>query len=567
MATIEPRLMHLLNDPKAPGLPPIQSAPYSTSSTNTLSLPPIETDPSIHWGEEKTASRQIHPLYNSEHNAPNPGRTKSTRHTLQLLLDESDSNIPPSSSLRMILDDTTDLLEDPSNKKRHRAMTVKDDFFQLPQPLKKQKSTQQVVPPIINGLHEPPPDAAVFPPIASGSFDDADAPNLNALKEFTNVTDDRPAPGAVNTEAEKAAATTEKVKRKAAKPRRKWTEEETNHLLLGVSRHGVGKWTSILEDPEFKFNSRTAGDLKDRFRTCCPAELRGQAGNKNTTTETSTATEPIPEPRLKTKKGLPLENILIDADEPLGKEDDPAAQPDTELVPKPRKSRAHRKKMEDLVELGIRGPFKKSHRRERRPFTEQDDREILDGLDKYGPAWSKIQRDPRFNLSSRQPTDLRDRVRNKYPKVYSRIDKGSLQINDGSGKGDLLEPSINTTISNSLNPSVPNPLEPNLSRSGSGEDLRKWPLSSSFGESTETLATNSALDLSEPTASVFMTSTGEMDISRLLLDDPRAPSDNTKMGGPDTSPNAATPFGSAPDSSASNSDHHIGPSASRRLLF
>lgn len=564
MATIEPRLMHLLNDSKTPDLPPIQLFPFKPSSNDSLSLPPIETEQRA----ENPSSKQIPPFYTiaDETSARQPcradgayskegsSRTNKSSHPLQLLLEDPDFN-GSSHSLRMILDDAPEIADDASRKKRHRAMTVKDDFVQLPQPLKKQKSNQQVVPPIINGLHEPPPDAAVFPPIASGSFDDTEAPNLGILKEFNNVGEDR----AVSTaELESDKTNIEKIKRRAAKPRRKWSEEETNHLLLGVSRHGVGKWTTILEDPDFRFNNRTAGDLKDRFRTCCPAELRGQSGPRSAKAKADTSgTEYVPEPRSKPKKGLLLEGILIDTEELVEKEKPLPAQQDSDSPSKPRKSRAHRKKMEDLVELGIHGPFKKSHRRERRPFTEQDDKEILEGLDKYGPAWTKIQRDPQFNLSTRQPTDLRDRVRNKYPKIYLRIDKGSLQVKD-TGRGDLLEPSVNTTIGNSLNPSTSNPLEPHLNRTSSKEDMPKWPLPLSLVESSESIPGISALDMhAEPSASVFMLTAGEMDISRLLLDDSRGPtSDYNKHGALEYSLNTS-PANGAPEL------HHLRPA--RRL--
>jgi len=525
--------MHLLNDSKTPDLPPIQLFPYQSSPDDSLSLPPIETDVGGGQRADKQSSKQIPSFYtiadensarqisraDGVYSKESSSRAGKSGHPLQLLLEDPEFNAS-SQSLRMILDDTQDSAEDPSSKKRHRALTVKDDFVQLPQPLKKQKSTQQVVPPIINGLHEPPPNAAVFPPIASGSFDDAEAPNLNILKEFANTPEDRTTTtNAGGGEADKANI--EKVKRRAAKPRRKWSEEETNHLLLGVSRHGVGKWTTILDDPDFRFNNRTAGDLKDRFRTCCPAELRRQPGSKNVKADRSSA-ELVSELRSRAKKGPYLAGILIDTEEPTTeKEIPPASQPDSDSPSKPRKSRAHRKKMEDLVELGIHGPFKKSHRRERRPFTDQDDKEILEGLDKYGPAWTKIQRDPQFNLSTRQPTDLRDRVRNKYPTIYSRIDKGSFQIKD-TGRGDLLEPSVNTSIGNSLHHSMANPLEPHLNRTSSKEDMPKWQLPTGLMEPSESLPGALAADMHEPSASVFMTSAGEMDISRLLLDDSRA---------------------------------------------
>ncbi|PWN51642.1 hypothetical protein IE53DRAFT_303215, partial [Violaceomyces palustris] len=49
----------------------------------------------------------------------------------------------------------------------------------------------------------------------------------------------------------------------------KWSAEETQALVDGCNKHGVGNWKKILSDPDLhdKFNERTAGDLKDRFRT------------------------------------------------------------------------------------------------------------------------------------------------------------------------------------------------------------------------------------------------------------------------------------------------------------
>lgn len=386
---------------------------------------------------------------------------------------------------------------DVSNKKRHRAMTVKeDDIMHLPQPLKKQKSTQNmrsnqnIMPPIINGLYEPPPNAAVFPPIAfendggseavvpSGSTDSfppsgfhklRGVASCSALPVMTNfdTSPDMPekpyfSPSrrgslAPTPEAEKPMA---RIKRKAAKPRKKWSEEETKDLLLGVNRHGVGKWTSILEDPLYKFNGRTAGDLKDRFRTCCPDELRVvpiKSKESLNSLHDKSLTSPVePPPKLRHRKPMMLENVLADPDDApggyaqggyygAGRDEgepsfagSPAAQCHNDsdsTAAKPKKSRAHRKKIEDLQAMGIHGPFKKSHRRERRPFTKQDDDQILEGLQIYGPAWTKIQRDPRFDLSSRQPTDLRDRVRNKYPDMYKQIEERQAHNREPSSAG------------------------------------------------------------------------------------------------------------------------------------
>lgn len=643
MATIEPRLMHLLNNPNASpdssayypstDLPPIQSFSSFAKNSN-ISLPPLEPDAATSH-HEKSASKakavhHIPPLssiteeYNSGRYSHDGGpgaapagaaATTSTttttggggrvlrQHTnggisLRMLFDNPEIN-ESSHSLNHILDDvpepsTASTTDDASTKKRHRAMTVKDDIMHLPQPLKKQKSSQNIMPPIINGLYEPPPNAAVFPPIAldDGGNEAAPPASMNTLKEYnhsnasTSTTNhaeiaevcEAVAAAPADTMQENTTPVTEtdrpqtRVKRKAAKPRKKWSEEETRHLLLGVNKYGVGKWTSILEDPEYRFNGRTAGDLKDRFRTCCPDELRivpSKSKESLNSQDKSAAASVSPaeaRPKGKSKTALLLEDILAADSEEIprhqSREDLAAAamqgqaassQHDSDSMTKPKKSRAHRKKIEDLQAMGIHGPFKKSHRRERRPFTQQDDDQILDGLQLYGPAWTKIQRDPRFDLSSRQPTDLRDRVRNKYPEMYKQIEEKQVHntkdlIPAGSAAGTTVLPSrtapaarsnvLEPTVNNLINENSLMTLEPHLHRSGSREDamLPKWagslPSASasvgaaaggSFHElpgmdsfSRETLEGEIG-DVGEQSNSAAFI--GMMDISRLLLDE------------------------------------------------
>lgn len=617
MATIEPRLMHLLNNPSAspdsssayhppPDLPPIQSFSSFAKASN-YSLPPLEPDAGNHHAgsssAEKSASKSVHhipPLasiteeYNTGRYHEGTGASSGSRQanggiSLRMLFDPEVNE--STHSLTHILDDVpeppTVASEDASTKKRHRAMTVKDDIMHLPQPLKKQKSSQNIMPPIINGLYEPPPNAAVFPPIALDDGNEAvAATSLNTLKDYSNssvntkdveVTDVPERVASIASLPEKPLPISEagkplpKLKRKAAKPRKKWSEEETRHLLLGVNKHGVGKWTSILEDREYKFNGRTAGDLKDRFRTCCPDELRvvPSKSKESLRQQDKTSCTPPPDSRSKSKSktGLLLEYILADPEEIPGNQStedlstvtmsqDGPGQQDSDLTAKPKKSRAHRKKIEDLQAMGIHGPFKKSHRRERRPFTQQDDDQILEGLQLYGPAWTKIQRDPRFNLSSRQPTDLRDRVRNKYPEMYKQIEEKQLHNRDSpalpssasaaappgpalrtSRSNNVLEPSVNAM----LNENSYMTLEPHLSRAGVRQDDAMVPKRA--GGSSATLPSATGIMTSggssfqelpglnsfsrDPTleevdgvgeqsgsAAVF----GMMDISRLLLD-------------------------------------------------
>ncbi|GJN81355.1 MYB DNA-binding domain-containing protein [Purpureocillium lilacinum] len=531
MATIEPRLIHLLNESTTPhiqhaDLPPLYALPLPTSSDRPL--PPIEPDAAHRYGTDGAifgsasllSSDDVNPSYRKD-DARWDGRPSGTSsHPLRMLLGEPDIHEGSSSySHSKILNDAAETSDDSYTKKRPRNINVKDDFVQLPQPMKKQKSAQQslAMPPIINGLHEPPPHAALFPPIASTSFNENEASQVKMMHDFgRNAADSGNV--ASSPEADKTAAG--KARKRAAKPRRKWSEEETKHLLLGVNRHGVGKWTTILEDPDFTFNDRTAGDLKDRFRTCCPVELRGPSKSS------SQPNSPPPssrDPKPRAKKGLHSENILIE-DSPSPQ--DPASSPqESSAPPKQKKSRAHRKKLEDLAELGIHGPFKKSLRRERRPFTEQDDREILEGLDIYGPAWTKIQRDSRFHLSSRQPTDLRDRVRNKYPGVYQRIEKGTFQAKDDARGNDTMEPSINMSIDDSLKRSKATSGGHRASYGHSKDELHSWPMQ--MLESANYMHPPHSFEFGE-SAPHFMG--GEMDISRLLLDDSRLSQLPTRQG-------------------------------------
>lgn len=494
MATIEPRLIHLLNESTATpqlahnDLPPLHALPLPTHGERPL--PPLDRDVNQRPGARD--ARQT---------------SGSNAYPIRLLLDDSESgdSPPPHGQYR---DDSPEGTDDIYHKKRSRALNVKDDFVQLPQPLKKQKAAQQglVMPPIINGLHEPPPHAALFPPISSTTFAENDANQMkSSMHEYNHSSPEATSHRRASSETDKGS---NKGRKRATKPRRKWSDEETNHLLLGVNRHGVGKWTSILEDPDFTFNERTAGDLKDRFRTCCPDELRNSS-KKSSSREHSSSKS-----KASSKKGLHSENILIDDSKSRSK--GPKGSP-TDSDSNKKKSRAHRKNMEDLAELGIHGPFKKSHRRERRPFTEQDDHEILEGLEYYGPAWTKIQRDPRFHLSTRQPTDLRDRVRNKYPAVYQRIEKGTFQSKDASRGNDIMEPSINMSIDNTLKRGNAAPIHPTVSRKSSREDMPRWPMP--MMDSSDYAQHSQQFEFGDASVPQFMG--GEMDISRLLLDDSR----------------------------------------------
>jgi len=57
-------------------------------------------------------------------------------------------------------------------------------------------------------------------------------------------------------------------------------------------------------------------------------------------------------------------------------------------------------------------------RSKRRPFTEEEDRALRAGYEKYGTLWAQIVKDPIFQEQKRRSTDLRDRFRNAFPDLY-----------------------------------------------------------------------------------------------------------------------------------------------------
>jgi hypothetical protein len=532
-STIEPRLIALLNN---------EAAAEFGAQSPSLELPPLH-DPNILKAsgrplvlEPDTSQRNGKPTPNAPLTPQHSGLVKSldTDSSLHRVggprkrstgaAERTLGNSSPQSLKKILGDSTEDSSALSPSKKRHILEGSKDEFVQLPQPPKKQKAAKQAVfvPPIIIGLFEPPPQATLFPPIASSSFHDRHGRNsLNTVptteKDLEGSTKSK---GDTKTKSGKWSSN-KKEPKKDVKARRRWTEEETNNLLLGVNKHGVGRWTDILEDQSFKFNGRSAVDLKDRFRTCCPDELRDK--------------RPKPRPSRKgsgnagdgasqknSAAGLMSQNISI------GKENTREVDNGDHLESgKPRKSRAHRKRLEDLAELGIEGPFRKSQRRERRPFTEQDDREILLGYGLYGPAWARIQRDPQFHLQGRQPTDLRDRFRNKYPEKFRSDDTPPKDGFRADGRSTDTSPATQPTFT-SQQPSSREGLKicqiisESEKRPSKTQSHHSHAASLDARDSFSEQVTENA-DGTQPFdwngSAPFTGSMGEMDISRLLLDE------------------------------------------------
>ncbi|KAJ7748664.1 hypothetical protein B0H16DRAFT_1319679, partial [Mycena metata] len=159
---------------------------------------------------------------------------------------------------------------------------------------------------------------------------------------------------------------------KEKKVRRKWTPAETQMLVDGCTKHGVGNWKAILSDPALTFAGRSPVDLKDRTSTSTSPDSLAPSSSSATTTSA-----PLPPP-------------------PPNKPNRSTHPDGTPLFPLP--SPLHPK---------------------RRPFTPEEDSALLAGFRKHGAAWAAIAKEaPVFGVTGRRSMDLRDRFRNAWPGEY-----------------------------------------------------------------------------------------------------------------------------------------------------
>ncbi|OWY42060.1 MYB DNA-binding-like protein [Alternaria alternata] len=323
----------------------------------------------------------------------------------------------------------------------------------LPQPPKRTAKRPRI-PPLLQGLHQPPPlppEGRLFPPITGeknafagergydARFEESRNKDVDehaflegSALDYSRTTQnsDHPLvaqvaaqPNAPDVAHETNVATNNSISTQAptqtkrGKKRNKWSEQETKDLLVGVSRYGIGNWKKILQDPDFGFNNRTAVDLKDRFRVCCPGE-----GLKPR------------QPKTKGKEKVDLENTAFDLPNqaiythqhslPVGEHNNdnnlvsnpPSPSETQQRVATRNKATTHL----DLAELGIHEPFSKATRRPRRAFSQRDDVNLLKGFEKYGSVWHLMRDDEDLDFGSRHPTDLRDRFRIRYPDKYAK---------------------------------------------------------------------------------------------------------------------------------------------------
>jgi hypothetical protein len=372
--------------------------------------------------------------------------------TVQSISTTTASSLPPFSGR------LSDLLIDPSqphlNKRRRiDEQTVpptltgpENNPLTLPKPpqLPKKPTKRPRIPPLLQGLHQPPPlpEGRLFPPITSegsgfgrnigervglrsparpsiekekdgehallpsanqGSIESREGLRGDGVRISRSTSDNE---NQINTEKVRDSNA---IKSKELRKRNKWSEEETKDLLVGVSKFGIGNWKKILECSDFVFNQRTAVDLKDRFRTCCPGEgLKRKKPKEKRNPKSSGPPSRTMGSSVSTGQDVMIQGTHV-----------PAVIA-TEDFPRNTRGESHRKGPVELAKMGIHGPFVKNKRRERREFTNKDDENLLKGFAKYSSSWHSIRDDKDFGFSGRHPTDLRDRFRIRYPEKFAK---------------------------------------------------------------------------------------------------------------------------------------------------
>ena len=388
-----------------------------------------------------------------------------------------------------------------------RLVESNHSVIQLPKlPQLAAKKTQRPrIPPLLQGLHQPPPlppSNKLFPPITSdknaftggsrdlGTFNPRSGPakasNAAALSTVTSNKDLEkssllPVDDAVqsptlhgisrsaNTSSPKDNPSTSKggTHHKSGRKRRKWSEQETKDLLIGVSRFGIGSWKKILQSPDLKFHGRTAVDLKDRFRVCCPDEtLKVKRGKPKAKEIAQQQQSDLPITRLPPFAGVSASEYQGSGGNEL---------PLYESPPTVKRNASHPSVIvSQMAEIGIQGPFLRRSRRPQCKFSAQDDVNLLHGFEKYGSVWHAIRDDVDLGFNSRHPTDLRDRFRIRYPEKFAKAGhklkakQGNVvthqrATSDGQGnRTDLSSPGKSTT-----------PRQPDTRRSLFGSDTER----------------------------------------------------------------------------------------------
>lgn len=284
----EPRLAALLDDPltrledlpQHPSLriPPLQDPkPPQTASRPRPLEPNARTDKNAHTGTINLCGRvkalaEALPIHDV---CPGSNRSGTDRKERPLTeggsIGGSRRAVPQGHKHHADSSDEWKGPVAPSSPRKRRKVDHGEglgDFVQLPKPLAKQKAEKY--PPFkpmaaLNGLNEPPPNAALFPPITPSASQDATVGNiLNASSATGAMSNPTENPHEAPKNHKSVSSMRAARKKQSTMSRKKWTDAETDQLLQGVAMFGVGRWKKILYHPDFTFTTRTAVDLKDR---------------------------------------------------------------------------------------------------------------------------------------------------------------------------------------------------------------------------------------------------------------------------------------------------------------
>lgn len=235
-------------------IPPLQGPVRPRSSSRPSPLEPSAgVNGNLYAGTAKLTSRRKALAEARPIGEPDPEEVPMTRSSSQ-------------DHVQKYFDRQVDEQHGPSSLKRRRLLQHDEnltDFVQLPKP--PTKAIQDKLPPfepVLNELHEPPPSAALFPPITPTA----------SQETYNNIRGSETTRQSLSNEGSSTKARGNEVgakenakKRVALRPRQRWTEHETKQLMEGVDIYGSGKWKKILQHPDFTFQpGRTAVDLKDR---------------------------------------------------------------------------------------------------------------------------------------------------------------------------------------------------------------------------------------------------------------------------------------------------------------
>ena len=282
------------------------------------------------------------------------------------------------------------------------------DFVQLPRPQKnlredKPRPFQPIS--VLNELHEPPPSAALFPPITPKASQEERDPRVG---QSANQVSDSGRPATRKRKPRICSTGIRTAKRTYTRERTAWTEEETDQLVKGVAIYGIGRWKNILDHPELNFRQgRTNMDLKDRHvtsfyslsHTSANQILSGSASYFPPMRGTS-GREQCQSLHMTTKVCIVPQTLyqMVSISNPA-----PAAPPS-------QKSE-------------IKSPAKKPPlRAPKRLWTEQEDIELDKGFHLYGFQWNLMLKDPALKFDQRSCGQIRDRFRLRFPHMYKQQD-------------------------------------------------------------------------------------------------------------------------------------------------